>query len=822
LRQIKETKRCCKCISVLLALLLLLAPVQAAAAQQYPDVTGHWAEKTMRQGVADGFIVGAYGKLNPNQDITLSEVLTILNRVLGTERSGDVSGYGIPAAAWYRDEVARSVALGLLAGLEDKPSFAKALTRGDTFVVLVEAFQLMETETDVSCLSGFQDANALKNHNRAAAATLVQMGIVKGSGGLLMPQKSITRAEFMELLYRLIGSLQRADQIKAAPDGNVILSPKAEEPSPSPSESVEPSPSESVEPSPSESVDPSPSESVEPSPSESVDPSPSESVEPSPSESVDPSPSESVEPSPSESVEPSPSGVPMPTPDDGVRLLGMRHVLITGEAQNAPSLENMVSGQAAEDGNTAALENLAAAHRLIFNSKCHTVILQNVQSQNDVLIRADSLKRLDLTGGTVLKRLTVAALGGDVTINPAGSNRVETLRVGSGSGVVTVSGNVGRVEITGNNRHIMLRGVALSALVISGSNNRVSMFGGSSVDTIVTRREAAHSRIVVDGQVNTMTLNGKDSQVAGIGFIGSVLVVGAGSAVSAKTGSYRETIDRTLEEVHIALRPSSSVVQPGGKLTVTATFTNVGLGKVCSVQWYQNGAAVSGQGNSGFAVTEGKTASFSPPIAFFKEMKLSVTVGLSVTYVSGTRVDTVYKTVTVPIQNYPASHYYGQEAKRVLNLVSPRYTGQRNDYSAADKEIFVNVKGYSSPSRYLIWVNLATQRINVFSGSKENWKLIRTGLVGTGKASTPTPVGVFYVTRKQTGWFTPTYTVKPVVRFSAGSGYAFHSRLYYPGTTRLQDGRIGLPVSHGCIRMYDEDIQWLYNNAPIGTTVAVY
>ncbi len=141
----------------------------------------------------------------------------------------------------------------------------------------------MGAETDVSCLSGFKDVNALTNRNRAAAATLVQLGVVKGASGLLMSEKSITRAEFMELLYRIIGTLQSADQLSAAPSGNLILSPAIEDPVESPSPSVSatpvPSPSESVSPSPS--VSPGPSVTPTPSPSESVSPAPDESPEPS-------------------------------------------------------------------------------------------------------------------------------------------------------------------------------------------------------------------------------------------------------------------------------------------------------------------------------------------------------------------------------------------------------------------------------------------------------------------------------------------------------------------------------------------------------------
>jgi lipoprotein-anchoring transpeptidase ErfK/SrfK len=29
-------------------------------------------------------------------------------------------------------------------------------------------------------------------------------------------------------------------------------------------------------------------------------------------------------------------------------------------------------------------------------------------------------------------------------------------------------------------------------------------------------------------------------------------------------------------------------------------------------------------------------------------------------------------------------------------------------------------------------------------------------------------------------------------------------------------------VTHGCIRLYDEDIEWLYERVPVGTAVYIY
>ncbi|MCD8365775.1 MAG: L,D-transpeptidase family protein, partial [Clostridiales bacterium] len=53
--------------------------------------------------------------------------------------------------------------------------------------------------------------------------------------------------------------------------------------------------------------------------------------------------------------------------------------------------------------------------------------------------------------------------------------------------------------------------------------------------------------------------------------------------------------------------------------------------------------------------------------------------------------------------------------------------------------------------------------------------------------------------------------------------YLFHSVLYYPGSmTRVKDGRLGMNLSHGCVRLSMTNAKWIYDNIPIGTKVYVY
>ena len=51
-------------------------------------------------------------------------------------------------------------------------------------------------------------------------------------------------------------------------------------------------------------------------------------------------------------------------------------------------------------------------------------------------------------------------------------------------------------------------------------------------------------------------------------------------------------------------------------------------------------------------------------------------------------------------------------------------------------------------------------------------------------------------------------------RLELGDGYLLH------GTPHTES--IGQPSSHGCIRLGDEDIAWLYENVPVGTKVYTY
>jgi len=141
-------------------------------------------------------------------------------------------------------------------------------------------------------------------------------------------------------------------------------------------------------------------------------------------------------------------------------------------------------------------------------------------------------------------------------------------------------------------------------------------------------------------------------------------------------------------------------------------------------------------------------------------------------------------------------------------------------YSEEIRTNFVNAKGYASDTGYLVWINLKTQTVSVFTGQKENWVLDKTYTCATGRNTNPTIAGVFKYHTKVAKWDFGSYYVNTVLIFNGG--HAMHTRTYTKKTGALLDATMGRPVSSGCVRMLDNDVKWLSDNLPLYSTVVVF
>lgn len=126
---------------------------------------------------------------------------------------------------------------------------------------------------------------------------------------------------------------------------------------------------------------------------------------------------------------------------------------------------------------------------------------------------------------------------------------------------------------------------------------------------------------------------------------------------------------------------------------------------------------------------------------------------------------------------------------------------------------------YGSSTPYIILVNRSTHKVGVFQGWQGNWTCIRYWDCSDGAPSTPTVEGTFTVGIR--GYYFDSGASRCYWYTQFKGNYLFHSVLYNKNGT-LRDGRLGMPLSHGCVRLDINNAKWIYDTIPSGTTVVVY
>lgn len=114
-------------------------------------------------------------------------------------------------------------------------------------------------------------------------------------------------------------------------------------------------------------------------------------------------------------------------------------------------------------------------------------------------------------------------------------------------------------------------------------------------------------------------------------------------------------------------------------------------------------------------------------------------------------------------------------------------------------------------------VNLSAQTLTAYQDQSP----VYTAIVSTGTWQYPTVTGTYAV-----------YAKYPSTRMSGGSGASYYDLPNVPYTMYFYRGyaihgtywhnNFGTPMSHGCVNLTIPDSEWVYNWAPMGTTVVVH
>ena len=704
-----------------------------------------WAHNALEFCVANGILQGdKSGDLMPEKPATRAQLAAMLVRLFDAQPMASLSGYSdVPEKAWYRNEMARAVAMGIFEGSAGKLTPENYITREQAFTVLARAFGV--AASTVEALDRFPDGPTVSAWARSSIAGMVEADFVHGStSGLLNPAGNITRQELAQVLYNALDCITD-------------------------------------------------------------------------------------------------------NPED---LSGSR-CLYTGpvEELEGRTLEGDLIVSSGDE-NDVDLQTLQVGGRLTLHLHSAQNAVLGPVSEN---ISLCSPIRLELTEPVPF---------------------VACLRSGA-----TVVGTADEALLSGGT----LRGSYGDVICL---NTGSSIAADTEVSTLRFGPNMANKTLSVSGSVNELYADVRNLTIDGDGDIETLYQCRSQLTVKPRVGRLVKRIDAGLEGVSITQDVIPNAYYDLTTVTVSGAIQGVNNeldygvpegGRVCTVTYSYGGKIL--KTDSSFCLTDGAVLSceVTPTLryqaqehrsvnviisyngeTFYGELKL-VANGYYTPLHQAQNVQTckvqAHMNYTTGIYGYSSLtswigsvsggaivHYItsngvsalietgglrGWVPASALRVSWQKYHNDDVSYSKEAKEAFVNqVHDYSSPTNYLIWCNLYTTTVNVFEGSKGNWKLIHSGECVIGTPETPTRVGVYSIYSRSYYWsFDDGVRLDNSRCYFASlfdGGIAFHTRLYYTDSNSYVNSSLSAELSHGCVRCPDELAKFIYYQCPLGTRVVVY
>ena len=168
-----------------------------------------WYAEAVSTGVDNGLLYGKSATtLDPGGKLTRAEMAAVINRAFGCYKPADISAYrDVAKGKWYYNDIALAVQMGTYNGrsatamMPDTP-----ITRQEAMTVVARALELDYAAYADTNLSKFADAKDISTWALPYVRAMVDADYIHGRGKVLAPQDNITRAEFAQIFYNIIGT----------------------------------------------------------------------------------------------------------------------------------------------------------------------------------------------------------------------------------------------------------------------------------------------------------------------------------------------------------------------------------------------------------------------------------------------------------------------------------------------------------------------------------------------------------------------------------------------------------------------------------------
>ena len=129
---------------------------------------------------------------------------------------------------------------------------------------------------------------------------------------------------------------------------------------------------------------------------------------------------------------------------------------------------------------------------------------------------------------------------------------------------------------------------------------------------------------------------------------------------------------------------------------------------------------------------------------------------------------------------------------------------------------------YVFPFRLVVDVSEQKVYVSQWTGDRYEGPIYKF-TCATGKKDTPTPLGTYQAGGKAAGewYYFKDFNCYAKWAYQIVGGILFHSNTVSQPKGKPSNGGLGHRASHGCVRMRVEDVKWIYDNCPSGTTVVI-
>lgn len=170
---------------------------------KFKDISGHWAETTIKDFINKDYVVGYNdGTFRPDDSITRGEFVKLLNRYFGlTNKSGKI--FKDTATHWAKDEIDIAITNGVVNGFDDgtfRPG--EHITREQAAKMVSNYLKIDDANHDK--ITTYTDGDRVSSWSKNAVEGVLEKGYMKGyNDNTFRPKNNITRSEAVVTLSRI-------------------------------------------------------------------------------------------------------------------------------------------------------------------------------------------------------------------------------------------------------------------------------------------------------------------------------------------------------------------------------------------------------------------------------------------------------------------------------------------------------------------------------------------------------------------------------------------------------------------------------------------